>query len=83
MNNKKDDIENDEFLIEPCEQEDFEVNPDADENIVDVSEEEYDEIIREQCSQEERKERKLAILRILLNIVVSLLVMWIVWYFSK
>lgn len=83
MMNKKDNLKINEFDIEPCETEDFEVNPDADDSIVDVSEEEYDEVIREQRRKEDKKERKLAILRILLNIVVSLFVMWIVWFFCK
>lgn len=83
MMNMKENIQLNEFEIEPCETEDFEINPDADDSIVDVSEEEYDEVIREQRRKEDKKERKLAILRILLNIVVSLFVMWIVWFFCK
>lgn len=83
MKNKKENIQLNEFEIEPCELEDFEINPDADENIIDISEDEYDEVIREQRRKEDKKERKLAILRILLNIVVSLFVMWIVWNFCK
>lgn len=46
MKNKEDNLKINEFDIEPCETEDFEVNPDADDSIVDVSEEEYDEVIR-------------------------------------
>lgn len=83
MKNKKENLKINEFDIEPYETEDFEVNPDADDSIVDVSEEEYDEVIREQRRKEDKKERKLAILRNLLNIVVSLFVMWIVWFFCK
>lgn len=56
MKNKNDNYEINEFGIEPCELEDFEVNTDADDSIVDGSEEEYDEVMREH----ERKERKKA-----------------------
>lgn len=79
----KENIEYDEVEFEPCELEDFEDNPDADENIVDVSEEEYDEIVREQERKERRKERISAFLRVILNIIISIFVIWIVWYFSK
>lgn len=83
MKNKNDNYEFNEFGIEPCELEDFEVNPDADDSIVDISEEEYDEVMREQERKQRINDRILALLRILLNFVISLLVIGIVWYFCK
>lgn len=83
MKNKKENIQLNEFEIEPCETEDFEINPDADDSIVDISEEEYDEVMREQERKQRINDRILALLRILLNFVISLLVIGIVWYFCK
>lgn len=83
MMNKKDDSGIDEFDIEPCELEEFEDNLDEDESVIILTEEEENELYRVLEKKKIRNERMLAFLRVIFNLVVSILVIWIVLYFCK